>query len=61
MVKGTEKDDRIDVTVEMYIELQAPPEQIVRGMDKEENILSITSFKRFGIDDCSEWTRVKNE
>jgi len=31
-------------TVEIYIELQAPPEQIVKGIESDENTFSTTSF-----------------
>jgi len=30
------------VIVEMYIELHAPPEQMVRGVDNDDKILRIT-------------------
>ena len=38
ITRGTENEDRIDVIVEMYIELQAPPEQILKGVDKYEKM-----------------------
>ena len=44
IVNGTENDDRMDVIVDIYIELQAPPEHIVNGIDKEENIFKSTCF-----------------
>lgn len=44
IVKGTENEDRIEVIVETYIELQAPPEQIVIGIDKDVKTFSKTSF-----------------
>ena len=46
MVNGTENDDSIEVTVEIYMELHAPPEQNVRGMDREEKMFRSTSFNR---------------
>ena len=61
MVKGTENDERIEVIVEMYIELQAPPEQIVSGIDNDENIFRRTCFNKVGTDDCYEWIRVRKE
>ena len=41
-MRGREKDERIDVTVDMYIELQAPPEHMVSGIDNEENTFNST-------------------
>lgn len=45
MVRGMENEDSIDVTVEMYIELQAPPEHIDRGIDKLEKMFNNIYFK----------------
>lgn len=46
IVNGIENDDSIDVIVDMYMELQAPPEQIVNGIDKFEKMLRSICFKR---------------
>lgn len=40
-----ENEDNIDVTVEMYIELHAPPEHIDRGIDKLEKMFNNIYFK----------------
>ena len=43
-VSGTDKAERIDVIVEIYIELQAPPEQTVNGIESDDRILSKISW-----------------
>jgi hypothetical protein len=43
-VSGTEKEDNIPVIVEMYIELQAPPEQTLRGVERDDRIFKSIYF-----------------
>lgn len=50
-VKGIEKEDKIEVIVEIQIELQAPPEQIVKGVEREDKMLRITVFTTDGESD----------
>lgn len=45
IVKGIEKEDSIEVTVEIQIELQAPPEQTVKGIERYENMFRSTDFR----------------
>lgn len=44
IVNGSENDESIEVTVEIYIELHAPPEQIVKGIESEEKTFNKTSL-----------------
>lgn len=48
IVRGIENDDKIEVIVEMYIELQAPPEHIVKGAESEDKIFNKTDFTTDG-------------
>jgi len=41
-VSGSENEERIEVTVEMYIEWQAPPEHTLRGIDRAEKMFKST-------------------
>ena len=50
IVNGTENDDKIDVTVDIQIELHAPPEHIVRGIDKDENMFNRTDLRTDGFE-----------
>ena len=61
IVKGTENDDSIDVTVEIYIELHAPPEHIVNGIDREENTFKRTCFINEGTEGWSLSIKLRNE
>lgn len=41
-MSGSENEERIEVTVEMYIEWQAPPEHTLRGIDRAEKMFKST-------------------
>jgi len=43
-VKGNENEESMDVTVDIYTDVQAPPEQMLKGMDRAEKTLSNTSL-----------------